>query len=228
MKFYKLLFSLVLSFVYTAILPSQTLFNSQTYAGVTEPAGHATVLYFSLALNGIGSSGDKRNSKDASLSNKNPVTQQREVQVFLDTNTDAPVLTTTLPVTYDSATGIFKGQLLLGHDVASGSYKIKVKTSGYLMQVVPGTVTITQQQITQLPAIELIAGDVSDDNKIDALDYNFLLDCGYGDIEPIQMDDPKSDFNSGKCQSHKNAKNADLDDNGIIDSKDYNLFLREF
>jgi hypothetical protein len=217
MKLFVFLFSLFLLISYTT--------------GVNVLTAHAdtnssTVLSFSLALNGIGSSGDKKNS-NASLSNKTPLTPQRKVQVYLDTDTGAPVLTTTIPVTYDNESGTFKGKLLFGHDVASGKYKVKVKTSGFLQKELQEPVTLTQHEITELPAFDLVTGDVNDDNSLDTLDYNFFLDCGYGSIEPLSLSDPQSTFHKSQCQSHKNAKTVDLDDNGIIDSKDYNLFLRE-
>jgi hypothetical protein len=192
-----------------------------------ESSNNSTVLSFSLALHGIGSSGDKRNNKDTSLSNKNPLTQQRQVQVYLDTSSGSPILTTTMPVIYDSTSGYFNGKVLFGHDVASGTYKVKVKTAGYLQKDMPDIITLTQHQETVLPLTDLTSGDVNNDNILDSLDYNLFLDCGYGSIEPLSVADPQSAFNRVKCQSNKNAKNVDIDDNGIVDSKDYNLFLRE-
>lgn len=187
----------------------------------------ATVLQFGFALHGIGNSGDQRNAKDSSLSNKNPRNLQRQIQVFLSTFEGTPVLATTMPVTYDIETGTFRGKLLLGHEVASGKYTVKVKTAGYLPKVLATAITITQKQETVVPVTELTAGDVNDDDRLNVSDYNVFLDCGYGSINPQPINDPQSAFNSAKCKSHKNTHNVDIDDNSFIDAKDYNLYLRE-
>jgi hypothetical protein len=202
-------------------------FSLRAEAESPQPSSNSsTVLNFGIGLNGIGASGDKRNSQ-ATLSNKTPLTEEREVKVYFDTAEGKHVLFTTFPATYDSQTGLYEGLLLLGHDVDSGTYKITLKTSGYLKQEIPETVAITQHQKTKIPIPQLVAGDLNDDEKLDALDYNVFLDCGYGAIDPLPMDDPQSSFHAKQCQSHTNTKNADLDDNGTIDSRDYNLFLRE-
>jgi hypothetical protein len=211
-------FAIVLCIFYAAFFPSRT--------AASEPETQATTLNFFIGLNGIGASGDKRNSQ-ATLSNKTPLTEEREIEVYFDTTEGKHILKTTFPVTYDSQSGLFKGVLLFGHDVASGTYKVTLKTTGYLKQEIPEAVNITQHQEAKIPIPELVAGDLNDDEKLDALDYNVFLDCDYGAIDPLPMTDQQSAFNSAPCQNHKNAKNVDLDDNGIVDSKDYNLFLRE-
>jgi hypothetical protein len=62
---------------------------------------------------------------------------------------------------------------------------------------------------------------------LDILDYNAFLDCGYGVLSPLPVDDANSVFNKTVCQAHRPAENIDIDDNGIVESADYNLFLRE-
>lgn len=73
----------------------------------------------------------------------------------------------------------------------------------------------------------MIAGDINDDNQLDVEDYNILRDCGYGALNPLPISDPTSEYNSPTCQSHQFKNNADLNDDGIIDSHDFNLFIRE-
>jgi hypothetical protein len=73
----------------------------------------------------------------------------------------------------------------------------------------------------------LVTGDTNNDNVLNILDYNALLDCGYGELNPLPINDPNSTYNSKECQVHTPTEDVDLNDDGIINSTDYNLFLRE-
>lgn len=92
----------------------------------------------------------------------------------------------------------------------------------------PGIVKIETMKENTAPQTTLIAGDVKGDNVLNVLDYNIFLDCGYGAIDPLPLADPNAIYNTNNCKTHEPFRpNSDIDDNGIINSPDYNLFLRE-
>jgi hypothetical protein len=191
------------------------------------PTITGTALGFTVLLDGIGSAGDNANPSGNSLSNKNPLHPQRvlNVQVY-DTNNNI-VASSSAPINYDTNAGAFDGAVGLPTTVASGNYYVKVTTDSYLRKLVPGIQQIVSGQTTQLPSVELVAGDTNNDNVLNILDYNALLDCGYGDISPLPINDPNSTYNSTACQVHQPSIDVDSNDDGIINSTDYNLFLRE-
>jgi hypothetical protein len=59
------------------------------------------------------------------------------------------------------------------------------------------------------------AGDINNDNSLDARDYNLLLDC-YSDSLPARS-----------CNGEK-KQDADLNDDGNVNQRDYNIMLRAF
>lgn len=191
------------------------------------PSVTGTSLGFTLLLDGVGAAGDDANPTGNSLSNKNPLHPQRnlDVQVF-NTNNNI-VASTTANIEYDTGSGDFLGSVGLPTSVTSGNYYVKVQTDRYLRRLIPGIVQIESGQQTKVPVVNLIAGDTNNDNVLNILDYNALLDCGYGEINPLPMNDPNSTFNSKACQVHQPAQDVDINDDGVINSTDYNLFLRE-
>lgn len=193
------------------------------------PTGAETPLSFKLLLHGIGSAGDNPNPNGSDLSNKNPLHPQRNLQVeVFDTNNQLVAsVSGPLSLNFDDKNGFFTGKLDLGPGFREGNYNLKVKTDRYLKKRVPGIQLIKRGQENQVPQTALVAGDVNGDNNLNVLDYNAFLDCGYGEIEPLAMLDPNSKFNRTVCQAHKPAELVDIDDNGVINSSDYNLFLRE-
>lgn len=106
--------------------------------------------------------------------------------------------------------------------VPSGDYLVKVSTDGFLERMVSQAVHITAKQLNQLPPVSLINGNIvntgTSQNQIDLLDYNALISC-YGD----KQHDPSI------CLTPPTATSAgsDIDDDGIVDGTDYNVFVRE-
>ena len=191
------------------------------------PTVTGTAVSFTLLLHGVGTAGDNPNPNGNSLSNKNPLHPQRNLQIqVFDTNNQS-VASVSAPVTFDSASGTFIGAIGLGENFPAGSYSIKIQTDRYLKKLVPGIQAIVKDQTTALPPTQMIAGDTNGDNVLNVLDYNAMLDCGYGHLNPLPNADPNSAFASQACQVHAPADNVDIDDNGIVNSADYNLFLRE-
>lgn len=192
-----------------------------------EPTSITTSLSLDLLLHGVGAAGDNPNPRGNDLSNKNPLHPQRDVDIIIIDSTNQVIATQAGAILYDNGDGSFKGKVDLGTSFPTGNYNIKIKTDRYLRKLVPGIQTITNLKDNKIPQIDVVAGDVNDDNILNVLDYNAFLDCGYGEINPIPMIDPNSTFNKQPCQVHKPVINVDVDDNGVVDSPDYNLFLRE-
>ena len=191
------------------------------------PTITGTALNFNILLDGVGAAGDNPNPTANSLSNKNPLHPERtlNVEVF-DTNNQL-VASSAAPITYASASGTFVGVVGLPSTVQTGNYSIKVQTDRYLRKLIPGIQQIIANQSAQVAPVRLITGDTNNDDVLNVLDYNALLDCGYGQLNPLPINDPNSTFNSPACQVHQPAVDVDLNDDGIVNSTDYNLFLRE-
>jgi hypothetical protein len=190
-------------------------------------SGSRSTISFDLLLHGVGSAGDNPNPQGSSLSNKSPIHPQRELRVEIFDSRNTPVSTASGAINYDAQTGSFKGAIPFDSAVKEDNYIIKVKTPRYLRRRVPGIQKITPGKDNRIARVDLVAGDTNGDNALDVLDYNAFLDCGYGELEPLPNDDDNSVFNSKECQNHRPAINIDINDDGFIDSTDYNLFLRE-
>jgi hypothetical protein len=130
-------------------------------------------------------------------------------------------------INYDAQSGTFKGSVDLGSNIKEANYSLKVKTDRYLRKLIPGAQKIKPFEDNPITQVALVAGDTNGDNLVNILDYGAFLDCGYGSLNPLPIDDANSIFNKNVCQIHSPAENVDIDDNGIVDSTDYNLFLRE-
>ncbi|MBA3724780.1 MAG: hypothetical protein H0W89_07950, partial [Candidatus Levybacteria bacterium] len=171
-------------------------------------------LALNLLLHGIGSSGDNANPTANSLSNKNPLTKERTAIVSLFDVNNNLVATAEGKITYSSASGSFQGIATTSATIPTGKYAIKVRTKNHLTRLVTGIQTLTSNQTTTLPAVEVVAGDAKEDNRLDIMDYNLLLDC-YSDLEA-----------STACSPEKKLT-TDFNDDGSVNQIDYNLFLRE-
>jgi hypothetical protein len=210
-----------------ATTPSGTVTPSAAPTNAVAPTG--TPLRFDLFLHGVGSSGDNPNPKGSDLSNKNPLHPQRNLMIEVyDTNNQLVTsVSGALSLNYNDGNGDFIGTIDLGANFKAGNYNLKVKTDRYLKRRVPGIQLIQPGKDNSIPPTDLVAGDINGDNFLNVIDYNAFLDCGYGDLEPLPIVDPNSRFNSSACQAHKPPELVDIDDNGVVNSADYNLFLRE-
>jgi hypothetical protein len=208
----------------TQISPSITPGTTTT----PSPTGtKSTTITFDLLLHGVGSAGDNPNPTGNSLSNKTPLHPQRELTVLIFNSRNETVATSSGAINYNSQSGSFKGSIAFNSIVDTGNYSIKVKTPRYLRKAIKGIQKIEPLRDNLISQTALVAGDTNGDNTLDVRDYNAFLDCGYGVLSPLPMADPNSLFNKSVCQAHKPADHIDINDNGIVDSVDYNLFLRE-
>lgn len=187
--------------------PTPTLTNTPT------PTPVSTRLAVNILLDGIGNAGDNANPTDSSFSNKNPLTIQRSFRMQIFDSTGTLITTNDSTGTYNSTIGGYQVTHDLGSGFTTGTYTVKVKTTGFLQRQVPGFLTITQNQTQQLAALTLVSGDLNDDNKLSLLDYNILRSC-YGSTP-----DPS-------CTTVQ-RKESDMNDDGSVDIGDLNLFLRE-
>jgi hypothetical protein len=187
-------------------------------------------------LDGIGHTGDNVNADwtahvqaatqfiqaNTSGSNQNPLTATRSVTVKLfDKNNHEATYSGTM--TYNSTSGLFTATISLGTNFVTGNYLVKVFTDGYLFRIVPGPLqTITAATTNTMPRANLVVGDIDNNNALNIQDYNILMSCIH---DPI-INNPD---NGALCGDNANYPiRADLYDNGVIDNRDYNLFLREY
>lgn len=221
----KTIFAIALVILYFAIVTPPFHAYAQTPAS---PTPVPTTLSFDILLHGVGASGDNPNPNTSDLSNKNPLHPQRNFSLDIVDASNNTIKSLSGSLIYNAGNGSFQSTVDLGSTFPQGNYYLKLKSDRYLKKLVPGIINIKAGQDNNLPQVALIAGDINNDNFVNVLDYNILRDCGYGTINPLPLADPGSPYNSKDCVSHGGLKiNTDLDDNGIIDSSDYNLFLRE-
>jgi hypothetical protein len=188
-------------------------------SGTTNPttpptlAPNSTGLSLSLFLHGIGKGGDSANPNAGG--NTSPKRVQRNVKIEVFNSQNQLVLTKDSVVGFSPATGNFQGVLDAGTGLTSGIYSVKVKVDQFLKVIVPGIQNISSGRVNVLPQVTLVTGDMNNDNKINALDYNVLIDC-YADLTP-----------AANCSDPAKKLMADLTDDGSVNQFDYNLFLRE-
>lgn len=192
-----------------------------------DPADGDTTLTIKALLHGIGSSGDSVNPKNSSLSNKEPKKTSRVVAVSIWDIDDLLVAEGFTRLAYDKKTGAYLGSFVTDKPLPDDTYAITITVEGYLTSVLEDF-ELKEGEENELGDLQFVAGDIQADEKIDILDYTILADCGYGATTQLPMDNPKSLYESAACKKHEAREDADLDSNGTIDGKDFNLFLREF
>jgi len=174
--------------------------------GVPVPTGGVgtTKLDIDLVLPGIGA----RNAKG----NPNPKHPTRKVTLDIyDTNNKKT--SKTEDITYNTKSETFRATITL-ENLTPGYYTIDVSVPSYLKTHIRGIQTLKSGDTpNELPTITLPVGDINGDGAIDAVDYQILVNCGYGSLNPPEPV-------SASCQ------NADLDDDGKVDEIDYNWFIR--
>jgi hypothetical protein len=181
----------------------KTVTVNSTSTPPTIPPGN-TALAFSLRLIGVGSAGG---------GNTSPKTTQRTLTVSVFDANNQPVGTDkTGTITYDNASGLFKGTIDMAN-LATGSYSVKVKTDRYLKKQIPGVVSITTATTNQIAQATLFVGDVDNDNKVDLTDWNIIARNCFG---------AKKD--SSDCSAASKV-NADLNDDSKVDGVDMDLLL---
>jgi len=175
---------------------------------------NGTALALNVLLDGIGNAGDNTNPTASTLSNKAPVHPTRNVTAQVYDVNNKLVTTATGIVEYSSASGSFVGTVNTAQPVPDGEYTIKVRSDTHLTRLVPGVEHLIPNQVNQVPAVALVAGDANNDNRLDILDYNMLIGC-YSDLSPAASCDNATQLIT------------DFNDDSAVNQFDYNLFLRE-
>lgn len=177
----------------------------------TPVPGQSTQFSLKVLLHGLGNAGDNANPN--SSGNFDIQHPQRTVTLeFYDTNNQLAA-TKQGTITLNPQSGAFTG-IIDGSSIQAGSYRIRVAVDKYLAKYIDGIQTITEGTNNVFPEISLIAGDVTNDNLINIVDYNSIIDC-FSDILPANV-----------CDQTRIQKN-DINDDGKVNQFDYNLFLRE-
>jgi hypothetical protein len=194
------------------------------------PVPNSTTLSLTIGLDSIGHTGDRVNADwtpkpNALCANQTPIDPTRHITVSLFGANEVPK-TFTGDVRYNSTTGKFATTtpIDLG-TIAAGTYEIQVVTDAHLVRTLDTAKVIIVGQDNAVDGTQyaqgLVAGDINMDNQLSILDYNILMSC---------LHDPDiNDFDKTTCNGNRDfIKRSDLEDNGVVDKFDYNLFLREF
>jgi len=115
----------------------------------------------------------------------------------------------TVPFTYNPSGGNYTEELYTPK-IPSGKYTVSVTIPKYLQATYPQIITIQSSQTTTLPPLSLVVGDITNDNRINILDYDVLLGC----------------IQNTACSQNEKVR-SDLNDDGKTDQDDLNLFFRE-
>lgn len=180
----------------------------QTGTPTLSPSPQDIILNVSVKLPGIGNkSGDVTN----------PVNKTIVAAVAVYNSSNQYVKQATGNLTFDGQ--VFKGPINIG-SLPAGSYTTYIKTSNSLIKRLTPTITGGTGGPINMPQVELITGDFDQTNKLDIVDYNKLLTC-YG---KNQQGNILNIFgtNAFTCGLQ------DLNDDGKVDEKDVNIFLRGF
>lgn len=202
----------------TTIVTTTTRPNTTT-SSTTPPKTGDTILAFDIGFDGIGTVGDNLNP-DAKDSTKNPLHPVRNLLVSVfDRSNQIKIDKKQTQLVYASSSGRFTGSVNLG-SFTSDDYTVKIKSDGFLRRLIPGIQNIKPGSNT-MAQVNLVNGDINNDNAINILDYNIFISCS--NFTSVGSRNP------ALCNSNPDFKTrSDLYDDGTIDKFDYNLFLREF
>lgn len=187
----------------TTLTPTPTKIPTltPTITPITTPTPGVSI-HLVLALPGIG--GAPSNSSN----NHVPKQQIRTATVELLNAGNQVVATQSAGLSYGD--GTYNGLVPMGV-LTPGPYAAKVRLSNTLWKRIPGIITVTSgTQVFDTAALDLIPGDLSQENTIDLLDYNAVIACYQGTCP-----------NDTKTQ-------VDFNDDGVVDAKDLNILLRAF
>jgi hypothetical protein len=171
-----------------------------------------TTLAVTVFLHGIGKAGDSVNKTPSGTDH--PLHANRSVTISLYDTQKNLIAMKQGTVVYDPASGSFKGSVLLDTDCKTGKYFVEVNMDQYIKQMLSATQTITTGTTTALPSISLVAGDANNDEYLDIVDYSIVIGC-FSELMP-----------AASCDANTKVL-GDINDDGVVNQFDYNLFLRE-
>jgi len=148
--------------------------------------------------------------------NHTPLHATRSAQLTLiDTGGIASTVSGSL--LYQKIPGIFSGTFSLSSSLATGVYQGKIKAEDTLRQSFPALITLhTGENTTVSQPLPLISGDITNTNTLAVTDYSkFVKQCAYTAADSLAHKPKCPLFNA-----------VDLNDDGVIDSIDLNIFQR--
>ncbi len=187
------------------------------------PKPNGPVISLTFTVPGIGSAGGmfrptrlKRNIT-VYLYATDVNSNDNKVKPLYSIHTTASYNTNELSPTY---TSFINPYIELGDTVKNGKYQVAFVTDQALRKIVKDKedaiggkiVTISTREKAILPSQLVTMGDTSPpagNNIMDINDYNVVVEC----------------FGKTSC---KNLRNADLNDDGVVDGIDYNIMARSF
>lgn len=183
---------------------------------IVKPAG-ITTFSLDLFLHGIGKGGDNKNpyNEGDPLGTNPPAHLKRAVVVDVYDLDENLIVTKQGEVEYNSESGSYKGDVIMGTTLTNGAHIIKVKLSHSLRGQISRNITAGTTNV--IPVMKLVNGDADNDAKLDILDYNIIFEC----VEDLDFNQPPIN-----CPSAEKRVQADIDDDGKTHIFDLNLFLR--
>ncbi len=131
-----------------------------------------------------------------------------KTQVELLDKNNKDIRDITMNIVYNPTTGEFNDIIPLGSNIPAGTYKIKVRTNNSLWKDA-GNITLTPGQKANLPSINLVSGDLNQDNRLDLSDYTAIISC----------------ITNKSCTA---GSIADLNQDGKFDEEDLNILYSNF
>lgn len=182
--------------------PTPTIANPPISSTPTPtPVPNQTYLILHISVPSIGTD---------SFSNHNPLHPKRSITLNLFDSNLSSVDTETSVITYDPSGGTFNGRITISKPIGTVA-SIKLTMQQALPYVIQLQTHLQDNQINILPTIALTTGDINGDGRISILDYAILSSCFKG--------------LSTTCSKDLYTL-SDLDDDGLVDGIDYNIFLR--
>ncbi len=192
--------------------------------------GDPTKVSFVIGLDAIGTTGTNTVAL-SNNSNKNPKHPQRKIFVEIFNNSNDKVEEVEADIKYVAGEstqnyGKFIGTATLSDDFNTGNYIVKVKVDGRLKKQIPGIQRLEARKINSMDPVNLIAGDIDNDNKIGILDYGILISCSIF----ARTDDAKKICNENESYKLLSDLNDDGEDENTpnVDQLDYGYFIQEY
>lgn len=154
-----------------------------------------------ISLNGIG------NNTKVGQNNK-PLNPLIATSIELQTPDKKDFRFVNSSLLFDPDSGKYDQIVPLGGNIPAGTYKVKVRTNNSLWKDA-GTINLNPGQKTDLPNLNLVSGDLNQDNRLDLSDYNAIITC----------------ITNKNCST---GNIADLNQDGKFDEEDLNILYSNF
>lgn len=192
----------------TTSLASTPVSNSPAAVRQQGSNSSSTIILLNICLHGIGNCGD--NVVALGTGNLNPRHPNRQVKVDILSTDNKLLKSATGEIVYSPASSRFTGSINLT-DARSGSYNIKISVPGFLSKFIPTPQSLIVNESNTFPLVSLVTGNIDNNNLLDMEDYKLLMRC-FGKTNPCSASQQQA---------------SDLNDDGVVDGVDYNLFMRE-